>query len=241
MSDKKHVLITGASRGIGRATALEFAKNGYVIWLNYHTHYKSAREVADLITNMGEEVHLIPFDVSNIEETKSAVSQIVPKYTLDALVLNAGIVKRGPLVRMQPLDNKRILDINLTSFFYITQPIIRSFLRQRSGSIVVVSSMVGVKAIPYHAAYSASKAGLIAASQALSQEMGPYGVRVNVVAPGYIDTDINSDVKEEQKPYIPLGRAGQPEEVARVIYFLCSERASYISGAVVPITGGIIV
>jgi 3-oxoacyl-[acyl-carrier protein] reductase len=236
---ERAVLITGASRGIGRAIALALARDGYEVWINYLTHTEEAHMVAETIRTQGGAAHLVQFDVANPEAVREVILPLVRQRTLYALVLNAGISQHGSVVAMEEHVIQRTLAVNLESFFHIVRIVARGMLRAREGRIVTVASVAGVHGLPGQACYAASKAGLIVATYSLAQELGPYGILANAVVPGLIETDMSASLPEDKRPNIPLGRPGTPEEVAEVVTFLCSDRASYITGAVIPVTGGL--
>lgn len=232
-------LVTGASRGIGRATAIALARDGYEVWLNYLTHEEEAKEVLATICSRGGTAHLLPFDVSDPEAIRQAVLPLIHERKLYALVLNAGVLQRGSVMNMEDEIIKRTLAVNLESFFYLARTVVRTMIQARKGRIVTVASIAGVHGIPGQACYAASKAGLIAATRSLAQEFGRFGILANAVVPGLIETTMSSYMKENERPNIPLGRPGTPDEVAEVIAFLCSARSSYINGAAIPVTGGL--
>jgi 3-oxoacyl-[acyl-carrier protein] reductase len=242
MAEKAHrktVLVTGASRGIGRATALALARDGFEVWLNYLSHEREAEETAETITARGGKAELLKFDVGDPSAVQAALSHRVKEQDLYGLVVNAGVPQRGSVPRLRDEVIRRTLAVNLESFFYLVRVAARSMLRRREGRIVTVASIAGVRGLPGQACYSASKAGLAAATVSLAQELGPSGVLANAIVPGFIDTAMTAAVPEDERPDIPLGRPGTPEEVAEVIAFLCSERATYVSGALIPVTGGL--
>lgn len=238
-SPPKTALVTGGSRGIGRATAIALARDGFDVWINYRQNEAAAQETAALIRAQGGVAHLLPFDVSDANAVREGVGVLLKQSPIHVLVHNAGVVQREPVAMMKDEVIDRVLATNLASFFFLVRAVTRSMIRLRGGRIVVVSSIAGLRGLPGQSCYAASKAGVIAATQSLAQELGRYNILVNAVAPGLIDTEMNSYMSEEEKPPIPLGRAGTPAEVAEVIAFLCSERASYMSGGVIPVTGGL--
>lgn len=235
----KTALVTGGSRGIGRATAIALARDGFDVWINYRQNEAAAQETAALIRDQGGVAHLLPFDVSDANAVREGVGTLLKQSPIHVLVHNAGIVQREPVAMMKDEVIDRVLATNLASFFFLVRAVTRSMIRLRGGRIVVVSSIAGLRGLPGQSCYAASKAGVIAATQSLAQELGRFNILVNAVAPGLIDTEMNSYMSEEEKPAIPVGRAGTPAEVAEVIAFLCSERASYMSGGVIPVTGGL--
>ena len=232
-------LVTGASRGIGRATALALSGDGYEVWVNYLSHKQEAEDVVNTIRAQGGSARLLAFDVGDSEAVHEALTPLVERHRVVALVLNAGVYCSGPIVRITNEAIQRTLRVNLKSFFYVVPPIVRGMARAGEGSIVTVASVAGMYGLPQHACYSASKAALIASTRALALEMASSGIRVNAVCPGLIDTAMTADLPGSYRPSIPLGRSGTPEEIGEVIAFLCSDRASYISGAIIPVAGGL--
>lgn len=238
MPDSSRVaLVTGASRGIGRAIALALARDGFETWINYRVDEAGACEVAAAVRAGGGVAELVPFDVSDPEAIAAALGRRLAQRPVHALVANAGQPLRGPALRLSPDDLRHTLAVNLESFFHLVRTATRGMLRARCGRIVAVSSIAGLRGMPGQAAYAAAKGALHAAVRSLAQELAPQGILVNAVAPGFIDTEINRGLPPEQVPSLPLRRPGTPGEVAEVVAFLCSDRASYVSGAVVPVTG----
>jgi 3-oxoacyl-[acyl-carrier protein] reductase len=239
----KYALVTGASRGIGRATALSLSQMGYSILINYHSNHTAAEETLKLIEAQGGNGELLPFDVSNETEVDKALlawEETHPDSHIEVLVNNAGVRKDNLMIFMSNEDWNSIINTHLTGFFYITRRALKSMLSKRYGRIINVVSLSGIKGLPGQTNYSAAKAGIIGATKALAQEVGARKVTVNAVAPGFIQTDMTADLDETQlKTMIPLGRFGKPEEVAEVVAFLASEKASYITGEVISINGGL--
>jgi len=242
-SSTKYALVTGASRGIGRATALALSRMGYPVVINYHSNSQAAEECASLIRAEGGVAELLPFDVSQEEAIEQAIAQWDaqhPNDWIEVLVNNAGIRKDNLMVFMPSDDWKSIIDLHLNAFFFITRRLIKNMLSHRYGRIVNVVSLSGIKGLPGQTNYAAAKAGVIAAGKALAQEVGKRGVTVNSVAPGYIRTEMTQDLDEAQlKGLIPVNRFGTAEEVADVVAFLASPKASYITGEVISINGGL--
>ncbi len=235
----RSALVTGASRGIGRAIALALARDGYEIMINYRTNEREAKGVMETILARGGTASLLPFDVADPKAVQTALLPVIHQHPLFALVLNAGVSQRSSVIKTEDECIQRTLAVNLASFFYLVRPIARAMIRAGAGRIITVSSIAGMLGLPGQACYSASKAGLIAATRSIAQELGPYGILANVVTPGLIDTAMSAGQADCQQPIIPLRRPGTPEEVAEVVAFLCSDVASYINGAVIPITGGL--
>lgn len=240
----KTVIITGGSRGIGRACCLAFAKEGANIVFTYNKSQEEAKEFKKQITNLGVGCLSMQADVKDYNQCRNVVEQALKKYNrLDVLINNAGITRDKALMMMTLEDWKDVIDTNLGGVFNMTRVVITTFLKQKQGCIINMSSISGVVGIPRQTNYSASKAGIIGFSKALAKEVAPYNIRVNAVCPGYINTDmvntLRDDIKEKVKSSIPLGRIGEPEEVAKVCVFLASDEARYIIGQVIKIDGGL--
>jgi 3-oxoacyl-[acyl-carrier protein] reductase len=240
---KKYALVTGGSRGIGRAICLKLAEAGYPVIINYKSNEEEARHTLEMIISKGGEAELLPFDVSIKEETEKALESWANAHQeayIACLVNNAGIRRDNLLVFMSDSEWKDVLDTNLGSLFYVTRKLIKDMLVNKYGRIVNVVSLSGIKGLPGQTNYSAAKAGVIGATKALAQEVGRKNVTVNAVAPGFIRTDMTKDLDEkEYKALIPLNRFGEPEEVAEVVAFLASDKASYITGEVISVNGGL--
>lgn len=238
-----YALVTGGSRGIGKCVCLELSRQGYPVIINYVSDDKSAIETKQLIESQGGVAELLKFDVSDVD----AVDKVLEKWSvehpgkiIEVLVNNAGIRKDNLMMFMQNSEWSRILDIHLTGFFNVTRRLLKDMLTNRYGRIVNIVSLSGIKGLPGQTNYSAAKAGIIGASKALAQEVGKRNVTVNCVAPGFIGTDMTKDLNEDElKKLIPLNRFGKPEEVADLVAFLVSKKASYITGEVISINGGI--
>ena len=239
----KYALVTGASRGIGRATALALSRVGYSVIINYLSNKEAAAECASLIRAEGGVAELLPFDVSKeacIEQAIALWEEQHPNDWIEVLVNNAGVRRDNLMVFMPSEDWKSMMDLHLNAFFFVTRRLLKNMVSHRYGRIVNVVSLSGIKGLPGQTNYSAAKAGVIAAGKALAQEVGKKGVTVNAVAPGYIKTDMTQDLDEAQlKGLIPVNRFGTPEEVADVVAFLASSKASYITGEVISINGGL--
>jgi 3-oxoacyl-[acyl-carrier protein] reductase len=240
MSQKKVAIITGASRGIGRATAVELAKAGYFAVINYKENEQAAAETLTLVKEAGGAGEILRFDVVNSAETKENISGIVERHgRIHVLVNNAGINADGLFLMLGEDEWDSVINTTLKGFYNMTKPVLREMIRNKCGSIVSVSSVAGIMPNRGQTNYSAAKAGLIGASRSLAVEVARFGIKVNVVAPGLIETDMmkNAPVAEIKKA-IPMARVGKPEEVARVIRFLCSDDASYVTGQTIGINGG---
>ena len=234
----KNVLITGGTRGIGASCARLFAKNGYRVFVIYHKDTQSAEKLS-------KEINCISYcaDICNYEQIEYAVDDIEKKYNhIDVLINNAGIAQQKLFTDINSDDWKNMIDTNLNGIYNVTNAVVKSMIKNHSGSIVNVSSIWGVCGASCEVHYSAAKSGVIGFTKALAKELGLSGIRVNCVAPGIIDTDMNAHLSKEDIDeicsQIPLGRIGHPEECAELIYFLSGERAQYITGQIIEINGG---
>ena len=237
----RRVLVTGASRGIGRAVALELARSGFALALNYRANESAARETADEIARAGGSATLLPFDVGDAEAARAALERDVEAHgAFWGVVLNAGVTADAPLATMKVAEWRSVLGTNLDGFHHVLQPLVMPMVRLRDGGrIVVMGSVAGVTGNRGQVNYSAAKAGLIGATKALAQELAKRAITVNCVAPGFIATDMVAGLPQaEIVETIPLRRFGQPEEVAALVGFLFSERAGYITAQVLGIDGG---
>ena len=236
----KIALIVGGSRGIGRAIALRLATSGFAIWLTYKSNHTAAQSVKSEIEAAGSTCELIPFDVSSFEETEAALGTRLETVSPDVLVYNSGIARDNLLMWMTKEEWSSVISTNLDGFFNVTRAVVFSMLKAKRGRIVVVSSTSGQIGQAGQVNYSASKAGLIGAAKALAREIGKKKILVNVVSPGFIETDMTAEIpKEMVLPLIPLNRVGTVEDVASVVNFLCSEEHMYIHGQVIGINGGL--
>ena len=238
-----YALVTGGSRGIGKCICIELSRQGYSVIINYNANDEAANETKLIIEQSGGIAQLLKFDVSNVEAVDLALdnwsSQHPGKY-IEVLVNNAGIRNDNLMIFMQNSDWDAVINTNLTGFFYVTRRLLKEMLTNRSGRIVNVVSLSGIKGMPGQTNYSAAKAGIIGASKALAQEVGKRNITVNCVAPGFINTDMTQNINEnDYKQLIPLNRFGTPEEVADLVAFLASQKASYITGEVISINGGL--
>lgn len=239
----KYALVTGGSRGIGRATCVELARRGYHILINYVNKTDAAEETLKLVREAGQDGELLKFDVSNLEQTRAALDawqQAHEDEYIEVLVNNAGIRRDNLMALMPAEDWTRVLQITLNGFFNVTQPLLPAMQMHRFGRIISMASLSGLKGLPGQTNYSAAKGGLIAATKALAQEVARRGITVNAVAPGFIKTDMVEGLDEAAlKKTIPANRFGRPEEVASLIGFLASPEAGYITGNVISINGGL--
>jgi 3-oxoacyl-[acyl-carrier protein] reductase len=237
---EKIALVTGASKGIGRAICVELAKSGYRIVVNYMSDEKGAVDTLEMVRKAGSDGQIMQFDVSDFDKTQSAVQDILKENgSIDALINNAGITADGLFIMMPRKDWNTVIDISLSGFFNVTRPVLEKMILLKRGAIVSIASIAGLLGNRGQANYSAAKAGLIGASRSVASEVARLGIRVNVVAPGLIETDMIKEAPVENiKTLIPMARIGKPQEVARVVRFLCSEDASYITGQVISVNGG---
>lgn len=233
-------LVTGASKGIGAAIAIQLANDGFDIWLNYRSNTVEAEKVATEIRNVGRKCTLLRFDVANQAEAEDVLTPLLEETVPYALVNNAGFARDGLMMLMSGQEWNDVLNVHLGGFFNVTRPIVTKMLRKRQGRIVNIASTSGETGVAGQTNYSAAKAGLIGATRSLAMEVAKRNILVNAVAPGFIDTAMLEGLPmDEIKKQIPLGRPGTVEEVAGVVSFLCSETASYITGQTISVNGGI--
>ena len=245
MEEKQVVFITGGSRGIGKAIALKYAKEGYNIVINYVSDKTDTEKLKEEFSKLGVESLIVKADVTNVEQIEELVKQAIDKFgKIDVLVNNAGITKDNLLMRMSEEEFDKVIEINLKGTFLVTKIVTKYMMKKRKGSIVNISSVVGVTGNAGQCNYSASKAGIIGFTKSLARELASRNIRANAVAPGFIATDmtdvLSDSVKENIYNQIPLKRMGTAEEVAKLVYFLGSEEGSYITGQVVNIDGGMV-
>ncbi|MBD0343605.1 MAG: 3-oxoacyl-[acyl-carrier-protein] reductase [Coleofasciculus sp. Co-bin14] len=236
-------IVTGASRGIGRAIALALAAEGAKVAVNYASSSAAADEVVKAITEAGGSAIALQADVSKLEQVDTLVNQTLEKFgRVDVLVNNAGITRDTLLLRMKPEDWQAVIDLNLTGVFLCTRAVSKIMLKQKSGRIINIASVAGQMGNPGQANYSAAKAGVIGFTKTVAKELASRGITVNAVAPGFISTDMTSELKSEEiLKYIPLARYGEPEEVAGMVRFLAADpAAAYITGQVFNVDGGMV-
>ena len=240
----KYALVTGGSRGIGRAVAIKLASQGWPVLINYRSNQEAAQATLDEIVAAGGQGELLPFDVSDPQATDAAMERWESEHPDDyvaVLVNNAGIRRDNVMFMMSDEDWHNVLDTTLNGFFYITRRLLKHMMpRKRGGRIINMASLSGLKGLPGQTNYSAAKAALIGATKALAQEVAARGVTVNAIAPGFIATDMTSELPvDELTKLIPAGRFGRPEEVAALVAFLASDDAAYITGQAISINGGL--
>jgi 3-oxoacyl-[acyl-carrier protein] reductase len=233
-------LVTGGGKGIGAAVARRLAADGFDIWLNYRSDRASAILVAESVTALGRSCILLPFDVADADAVEAALAPLLAERVPGVLVNNAGFARDGVFAMMHSGDWRNVLAVHLDGFFNLTNRIVPLMLRRRSGHVLNMVSISGQTGVGGQVNYSAAKAGLIGATRSLAVEIGRRGVRVNAIAPGFIETDMTRDVpRDKVLPLIPLGRFGSAEDVAEAAAFLCSPAAAYITGQVLAVNGGL--
>ncbi len=239
----KFALVTGGSRGIGRAVCIKMAEMGYNVLINYKSNEEEAKNTLALVREKGVDGEIIQFDVAEKEDIKTKLGgwlEANEDKVIEVLVNNAGIRDDGLMIFMKDEQWDSVLKTNLDGFFYVTRLVVNGMLQKKYGRIINMVSLSGLKGLPGQTNYSAAKAGVIGATKALAQEIGRKGVTVNAVAPGFIKTDMTDGLNEaELKNLIPLKRFGLPEEVAHVVAFLASKEAAYVTGEVISVNGGL--
>lgn len=243
--ESKVAIVTGGSRGIGKAICQSFAENGCDVAFTYNNSKESAENLANELNDMGVKAKAYKSDASSFDDSSKLIDDVISDFgKIDILVNNAGIKKDNLLMRMDKEDFDTVVNTNLSSVFNLTKSSIRTFLKQRSGSIINISSVVGVKGNAGQSNYSASKAGIIGFSKSVALELGSRNIRSNVIAPGFIETDmtdsLSEDVINSWKESIPLKRGGKPSDVGNACVFLASDMSSYITGQVLHIDGGML-
>ena len=240
----RYALVTGGSRGIGRAICIKLAAMGYPVVINYLGNQEAAEATKSAIEQMGGTAQLLRFDISNpqaIEEAIEMWENSHPNDYIAVLVNNAGIRRDNLVVFMQNSEWHNVIDTTLNGFFYTTRRVLKGMMTKRFGRIINITSLSGLKGMPGQCNYSAAKAALIGATKALAQEVAPRKVTVNAVAPGFIESDMTKELpKEELAKMVPMKRFGKPEEVASLVGFLAGEESSYITGEVISINGGLL-
>ncbi|MFN6501741.1 MAG: 3-oxoacyl-[acyl-carrier-protein] reductase [Nostoc sp. DedQUE01] len=240
----KVAIVTGASRGIGRAIAIELASQGAIAVVNYASSSAAAEAVVAEITAAGGQAIALQADVSKVEQVDALINAVMEKFKrVDILVNNAGITRDTLLLRLKPEDWQAVIDLNLTGVFLCTRAVSKIMLKQRSGRIISITSVAGQMGNPGQANYSAAKAGVIGFTKTVAKELASRGITVNAVAPGFIATDMTSNLNnpEDILKYIPLGRFGQAEEIAGMVRFLAADpAAAYITGQVFNVDGGMV-
>ncbi len=244
LKDKK-AIVTGGSRGIGRAIALKLAALGADVAVNYNSNEALANEVVKEISQLGRKAIAVKANVSDLDEAQEMIQQVGSEFGgIDILINNAGMTKDGLLLKMKEEDWDQVISTNLKSVFNCTKAISRLMIKQKQGRIINISSVVGIIGNAGQGNYSASKAGIIGFSKTMARELGSRGITVNVIAPGYIQTDMtetmNENIKEQLLNQIPIKRLGNPEDIANLAGFLASDEASYITGQVINVDGGMV-
>lgn len=245
MEEKKVVFVTGGSRGIGKAISLKYAENGYNVVINYVSTNTDIEKLEKEFKEKGAESLILKADVSKVEEVENVVNKAIERFgKIDVLVNNAGVTKDGLLLRMKEEDFDKVIEINLKGTFITTKSVLPYMMKKRDGKIINLSSVVGVTGNAGQCNYAASKAGIIGFTKSAAKELASRNIRVNAVAPGFIDTDMTSvlgeDIKENINSQIPMRRMGISREIANVVYFLGSDESSYITGQVINVDGGMV-
>ncbi|MFA6321003.1 MAG: 3-oxoacyl-[acyl-carrier-protein] reductase [Candidatus Omnitrophota bacterium] len=238
----KIAIVTGGSRGIGKAIVIELIRNGAKVVFTYLKSEEAANILLDEIKNINGVAEAVKSDSRDFNQAKQVVGEAVNKFgTIDLLVNNAGIVKDKALMMMEPSEWQDVIDTNLTGYFNMAKACIVTMMKQKNGNIINISSVAGVVGLPKQVNYSSAKAGVIGFTKSLAKEVAFYNIRVNAVAPGYIETDMTNNLKNKEKflNFIPCCRFGKPEEVAKTVSFLASDKSSYITGQVIKVDGGL--
>lgn len=240
----KYALVTGGSRGIGKAVCLKFAQMGIPVLINYHSNETAAFDVLKCVQSIGGSAYLLQFDVTSEQEVSNAIERWEDEHPDDYiayLVNNAGIRKDNLMFMMPEKDWHDVIDVTLNGFYYVTRKLLPKMMtRRHGGRIINMASLSGLKGMPGQTNYSAAKGALIGATKALAQETASRNVTVNAIAPGFIESDMTKDLpQDELKKLVPMNRFGRPEEVAALVGFLCSDEAGYITGEVININGGL--
>ncbi len=243
MTDKKVALVTGGSRGIGKACAIELAKAGCDVVINYAGNSEAAEKTVEELKALGSNASCYKFDVSNQEEVNEGIAKIIEQYgRIDILLNNAGITRDDLFIRMDAEKWNAVINTNLNSAFYVSKPVVKLMMKQRSGAIINTSSVVGLYGNPGQANYSAAKAGLIGFTKSLAKELGSRGIRVNAVCPGFIETDMTKNLPnlDDYLKAISLRRLGKAEDIAKAVKFLALD-TDYITGQALEVDGGMII
>lgn|SRR5574344_18746 len=240
--EKQIALVTGGSRGIGKACAIELAKAGYDVAINYVGNTEAANATVEELKVLGSNATAFKFDVTSKDAVETGVKEVMEKYgRIDVLVNNAGITRDGLFLRMNEENWNAVINTNLNSAYNVSSPVVKIMMKQRSGAIVNMSSIVGIYGNAGQANYAAAKAGLIGFTKALAKELASRNIRVNAVAPGFIETDMTKDLPlEGVAEHIPLKRLGKPEDIAQAVKFLACD-TTYITGQVLAVDGGLVI
>ena len=242
MGEKQVALVTGGSRGIGKACALELAKAGFDVAVIYAGNEVAANNTVAELKDLGSDAQAFKVDISNEENVNAGIAAVIEKYgRIDVLVNNAGITRDNLFLRMNSADWNAVINTNLTGVYNVSKPVVKLMMKQRSGSIINMSSIVGVMGNAGQANYSAAKAGLIGMTKSLAKELASRNIRVNAIAPGFINTDMTKGLDPEKfAEHIPLKRLGEPEDIAKTAKFLAVD-GTYITGQVIGVDGGLVV
>lgn len=241
----KNALVTGGSRGIGRAIAMKLSEEGTNVIITYINNEKKARNVVKEIEKNGAKGLAIKVDISSEEDVNNMMEKIKKKFnSIDILINNAGVTKDNLLIRMKTEDWDKVLDTNLKGVYFCTKAVARGMMKKRYGKIVNIASVVGISGNAGQGNYSASKAGVIGFTKSIAKELGSRGINVNGVAPGFVETDmtevLSEDIKKQTLNLIPLKKFAKPEDIANAVVFLCSEKANYITGQIINVDGGML-